>query len=84
MLAFADLVAYFDTIGARQVEDELYSIAEVATRLKISAVKVARMFEDEPGVIDLGAPEMKHKRRYRILRIPASVVNRVLQKRRIK
>jgi len=66
------------------VEVELYSVAELAARLKISADKVTRMFEDEPGVIDLGAPEKMHKRRYRILRIPASVVNRVLQKRRIK
>ncbi len=66
------------------MEDELYSVAEVATRLKISADKVTRMFEDEPGVIDLGAPELTHKRRYRILRIPGSVLNRVLQKRRIK
>jgi hypothetical protein len=66
------------------VEDELYSVAEVAARLKISADKVTRIFEDEPGVIDLGAPELMHKRRYRILRIPGSVLNRVLQKRRIK
>ena len=66
------------------MEDELYSVAELATRLKISTDKVTRMFEDEPGVIDLGAPEKMHKRRYRILRISASVVNRVLQKRRIQ
>lgn len=66
------------------MEDELFSVAEVAARLKISADKVTRMFEDEPGVIDLGAPELKHKRRYRILRIPCSVFNRVLQQRRIK
>jgi hypothetical protein len=65
------------------LEDELYSVAEIAARLKISTDKVTRMFEDEPGVIDLGAAEMMHKRRYRILRIPASVLNRVLQKRRI-
>jgi hypothetical protein len=62
------------------MEDEIYSIAEVATRLKISADEVTLMFEDEPGVIDLGAPELMHKRRYRILRIPVSVLNRVLQK----
>lgn len=66
------------------MEEEVFSVAELATRYKISADKVTRMFEDEPGVIDLGAPEMMHKRRYRILRIPASVVNRVMQKRRIK
>jgi len=42
------------------------------------------MFEEESGVIDLGAPELMHKRRYRLLRIPGSVLNRVLQKRQIK
>ena len=66
------------------MEDEIYSVAEIAAQLKISVDNVTRMFEDEPGVIDLGAPEKMHKRRYRILRIPASVLNRVLQKRRIK
>ncbi len=66
------------------MEEEIYSIAEIAKILKVSADKVTRMFESEPGVIDLGARETMHKRRYRILRIPASVVNRVLQKRRIK
>lgn len=64
--------------------EELYSVAEIATRLKISTDKVTRLFEGEVGVIDLGAPEQLHKRRYRILRIPASVLNRVLAKRRIK
>lgn len=66
------------------MEDELYSVKEVAARLKLSGDKVTRMFQDEPGVIDLGAAELMHKRRYRILRIPASVLNRVLQKRRIQ
>ena len=66
------------------MEDELYSVADVAARLKISTDKVTRMFEEESGVIDLGAPELMHKRRYRLLRIPGSVLNRVLQKRQIK
>lgn len=66
------------------MEDELFSVAELAERYKISTDKITRIFEDEPGVIDFGAPETMQQRRYRILRIPASVVNRVLQKRRIK
>jgi len=71
-------------IEAASVEDELFSVAEVAARLKISADTVTRLFENEPGVIDLGASETMHKLRYRILRIPSSVLNRTLQKRRIK
>jgi len=61
------------------VEDELFSVAEVATLLKISKDTVTRLFENEPGLIDPGAPETRHKRRYRILRIPTSVLNRMLQ-----
>ena len=61
------------------MDDEIYSVAEVAAQLKISADKVTRMFGGEPGVIDLRAPEMMHKRRYRILRIPASELDQVLQ-----
>lgn len=62
----------------------MFSVAEIAAHSKISADKVTRLFEDEPDVIDLGTPETMHKRRYRVLRIPASVLNRVLRKRRIK
>lgn len=66
------------------MDEEIYSIAEIAKILKVSTDKVVRLFQDEPGVINLGAPEKLHKRRYRILRIPASVMHRVLQQRRIK
>jgi hypothetical protein len=66
------------------VEDVFFSVSEIAELLKVSEDKAARMFQDETGVIDLGAPETMHKRRYRILRIPSSVLNRVLQKRRVK
>jgi len=66
------------------VEDELLTVAEVAARLKISKDTATRLFEEESGVLDLGSPEALHKRRYRTLRIPTSVLNRVLQKRRIK
>jgi hypothetical protein len=66
------------------MEDELLTIAEVAARLKISTDTATRLFEDESGVLDLGSHEALHKRRYRTLRIPTSVLNRMLQKRRIK
>ena len=51
--------------------------------LKASPDMVSRRFEKEPGVIDLGAPERLHKRRYRVLRIPAAVLNRFLHKKRV-
>lgn len=66
------------------MQEQFYTVAEAAEILKVSTDKVTRMFEDEPGVVDLGSPEQLHKRRYRVLRIPQSVFNRVLHKKRIQ
>lgn len=65
-------------------EEEYYTVAKAAEVLKVSKDTVTRMFEDEPGVLDLGSPEEAHKRRYRVLRIPLAVFNRVLFKKRIQ
>ena len=64
------------------MEEQYYTVAEIAEILKVSTDKITRMFEGEPGVVDLGSPEKSHKRRYRVLRIPQSVFNRVIHKRR--
>jgi hypothetical protein len=62
-------------------EQEFFTVGEVA--LKVSPDMVSRRFEKEPGVIDLGAPERLHKRRYRVLRIPAAALIRFLHKKRL-
>jgi hypothetical protein len=64
-------------------EQEFFTIAEVAKMLKVSPDTVSRLFGREPGVIDLGSPERRYKRRYRVLRIPAVVLNRFLHKKRV-
>jgi predicted transcriptional regulator len=64
-------------------EQEFFTVSEVAKMLKVSPDMVSRRFEKESGVIDLGAPERLHKRRYRVLRIPAAVLNRFLHKKRV-
>ena len=64
-------------------EQEFFTVSEVAKMLKVSPDTVSRLFENEPGVIDLGSPERLHKRRYRVLRIPAAVLNRFLHKKRV-
>ena len=64
------------------MEEQFYTLAEAAEILKVNTDKIAKMFGDEPGVVDLGSPEKSHKRRYRVLRIPQSVFNRVIHKRR--
>jgi len=66
------------------MQEQFYTVAEAAEILKVSTDKVTRMFEDEPGVVDLGSSETLHKRKYRVLRIPHSVFNRVLHKKRIQ
>lgn len=58
------------------------TIAEVADMLNISRDTVRRMFESEPGVINVG-PRRRTGRRYRLLRIPRSVLNRVVAARQV-
>ena len=53
---------------------ELLTVSEVATVLKCSEDTIVRRFSKVKGVIDLGVGETRNKRRYRVLRIPASVV----------
>jgi len=67
-----------------EMQEQFYTVAEAAEILKVSTDKVTRMFEDEPGVVDLGSPEHSHKRGYRVLRIPLAVFNRVIHKRRVQ
>ena len=46
---------------------------------------VTRLFENEPGVVVFGsAVTTRAKRRYRTLRIPQSVINRVLNRRKMQ
>lgn len=58
---------------------EYLSASEVARVLGVSRDFVIRHFEGLPGVINLGHEETRNKRRYRVLRIPPSVLNRFLK-----
>jgi AcrR family transcriptional regulator len=64
-------------------EQEFLTVDEVAKMLKVSGDTVRRHFGSESGVIDLGAPERRYKRRYRVLRIPAAALNRFLHNKRV-
>jgi predicted transcriptional regulator len=67
------------------MNEQFRTVAEVAEMLGVSKDTVRRLFADEPGVIDLGRYIAGcGKRRYRVLRIPSSVVNRVLNNRSVK
>lgn len=54
-----------------------YSPAELGELWNLSADTVRRMFEGEPGVLVFENPVRSSSRRFRTLRIPASVAERV-------
>jgi hypothetical protein len=57
---------------------ELLTVSQVAEVLKVSEETVVRRFAKYKGVVDLGASDTRDKRRYRVLRIPKTVVERYL------
>jgi hypothetical protein len=61
------------------VTETIYTLAEVAERLKINDDTVRRMFTNEPGVIVICFPR-KGRRVYRTIRIPESVLERVISR----
>jgi hypothetical protein len=55
-----------------------FTLAQVAEAWGVSTDTVRRMFQDEPGVLVIEPPAGRFsRRRYRTLRIPASVAERV-------
>ncbi len=60
---------------------ELLTVRDVATVLKCGEDAVVRRFAKVPGVIDLGQPETRSRRRYRVLRIPKVVVEQYLTRK---
>jgi len=57
---------------------ELLTVKDVAVVMKIGEDAVTRIFAKLPGVIDLGRAETRHKRQYRVLRIPKAVLEKYL------
>jgi len=54
-----------------------YTVAEIAAMWSLSKDAVRRIFQNEPGVLVLGGHSRARKRRYTMLRIPQSVLERV-------
>jgi transcriptional regulator GlxA family with amidase domain len=61
-----------------------YTCEEVAEMMGFSRQTITRMFENEPGVIVIKSPTRMNKRRYRSIRIPHAVYERVLQRLSVK
>jgi methylphosphotriester-DNA--protein-cysteine methyltransferase len=67
------------------MEEKFRTVSEVARILGVSTDTVRRLFGNESGVVDLGRhEEQAAKRRYRQLRIPEAVLDRVVNRKRIK
>jgi hypothetical protein len=66
-----------------QQTHELLTVREVADILKISPDSVTRKLQNYPGVIDLGQPETRYGKRYRVLRIPRPVLEKFLFESRV-
>src|SRR5215467_11662983 len=65
-------------MGGSRMSDTLLTVAEVAHIMRCSDDAVVRRFAKLDGVIDLGRAESRHKRRYRVLRIPKALVEKFL------
>ncbi len=63
-----------------QLDKPVYTVCEVATLTGFSERTVIRMFETERGVLIVERPEKLHKRRYRSIRIPRAVYERVVRR----
>lgn len=59
--------------------EQHYSASAIARRLEVSKDTVIRLFRDEPGVVRLGIGK-KHE----AIRIPESVLRRVLARRAVQ
>lgn len=64
--------------GGTKAGNEAYTVDEVAALSGFSRRTVIRLFEGERGVIVLARPSANHKRRYRSVRIPRAVYERVI------
>lgn len=70
-----------DPKGAPAANERYYSPAELAARLNFSTDKIRKLFEHEPGVLVFTNPTPRRgKRPYKTLRIPDSVLQRVLRR----
>jgi len=64
------------------IEQEHYTIRELAAMWRLSYSTIKRMFQSEPGVLKMrGAPPVKgHRRNYTSWRIPREVAERVYRR----
>ena len=62
----------------------MLTVAEVAALTGFSRQTITRMFQAEPGVLVTKRASGNHKQRYRSIRIPRAVCERVINTYRMK
>lgn len=68
------------TPAVELAREKHYSVIEIAKLWALSEKTVRKIFERESGVIHWSTEEKLHKRGYRTLRVPESVLQRVHRK----
>ena len=66
------------------LEKPALTVAEAATLTGFSVPTITRLFQSAPGVIVIARPSKMNKRRYRSIRIPRAVYERVIGRLRVK
>jgi hypothetical protein len=61
-------------------EKAVFTVAEVGALMGLSRQTVTRLFQNERGVLILERPEAMHKKKYRSIRIPRHVYERVISR----
>ncbi len=59
-------------------------MGEVALLTGFSRDTITRLFQNEPGVLMIARPTTNRKRRYRSIRIPRAVYERVVRRLTVK
>jgi hypothetical protein len=68
----------------RGAEKGAYTVGEVAALTGFSRDTITKLFEREPGVLVIARPAEMNKRRYRTIRIPRAVYERVISRLTVK
>jgi predicted transcriptional regulator len=62
-----------------KTEKQAYTVREIASMTGFSRQTITRIFEKERDVLVVARPEELHKRRYKSIRIPRAVYERVIR-----
>jgi hypothetical protein len=66
-----------DSVETSAPAERHHAPSDVAELWHLNVETIRRLFQDEPGVLVLQAPAKKGRRRYKTIRIPQSVLERV-------